>query len=125
MTLGADGTDCRPTYVANTNDWIVKAIVASEDNRFFSHAGVSPRSVVRAVLQNVTGGRRVSGASTISMQTVRLIRPHRKGYLEKWAEAVRAVKMERRRDKLCPPAISHRNTRCVDRAGKYFLEYAA
>ncbi len=100
MTLGADGTDCRPTYVANTNDWIVKAIVASEDNRFFSHAGVSPRSVVRAVLQNVTGGRRVSGASTISMQTVRLIRPHRKGYLEKWAEAVRAVKMERRRDKL-------------------------
>ena len=24
-----------------------------------------------------------------------------------------------------PPAISHRNTRCVDRAGKYFLEYAA
>ena len=23
-----------------------------------------------------------------------------------------------------PPAISHRNTRCVDRAGKYFLEYA-
>ncbi len=26
---------------------------------------------------------------------------------------------------LTPPAISHRNTRCVDRAGKYFLEYAA
>ena len=26
---------------------------------------------------------------------------------------------------LFPPAISHRNTRCVDRAGKYFLEYAA
>ena len=24
-----------------------------------------------------------------------------------------------------PPAISHRNTRYVDRAGKYFLEYAA
>ncbi len=100
VSLGPDGTDCRPTYVANTNDWIVKAVVASEDNRFFSHCGVSVRSVVRAVLQNVTGGRRVSGASTISMQTVRLIRPHRKGYLEKWAEAVRAVKMERRRDKL-------------------------
>ena len=26
---------------------------------------------------------------------------------------------------LSPPAISHRNTRCVDRAGKYFLECAA
>ena len=23
----------------------------------------------------------------------------------------------------CPPAISHRNTRCVDRAGKYFLDW--
>ncbi len=97
---GADDTDCRPSYVASTNDWIVRAVIASEDCRFFSHAGVSLRSIARAVRQNITGGRRVSGASTISMQTVRLICPHRKTYLEKWKEAIRAIKMEQQRDKM-------------------------
>jgi len=74
--------------------------VASEDGRFFSHCGVRPESVLRAALQNVLHMKRVSGASTITMQAVRLASPHRKNLFEKFLEAVRAVKVEFKRDKL-------------------------
>ncbi len=100
VALGPGDVDCRPWYRADPGDWIVKALVAAEDGTFFSHCGVRPLSIARAAFQNITGGRRVSGASTLSMQTVRLIEPHRKSYLEKWVEAVKAIKMERKKDKL-------------------------
>ena len=100
VTLDADDVDCRPTYAAAAEDWIVKALVASEDGTFFSHCGVRPLSVLRALWQNVTMCRRISGASTITMQAVRLIAPHRKSYAGKFAEMVRALKMERCHDKL-------------------------
>ena len=100
VSLGCGDVDCRPYYRADANDWIVKAIVASEDGEFWNHCGVRPLSAMRALLQNVFFMRRVSGASTISMQAVRLIRPHSKGYVQKWIEAVKAIKMERQRDKL-------------------------
>ena len=100
VTLGEDDADCRPAYRASPDDWIAKAIVASEDGTFWTHRGVRPGSVLRALWQNVTGARRVSGASTITMQTVRLIKPHKKTYLQKWIEMVKAVKLERAKDKL-------------------------
>ena len=99
VSLGPGDVDCRPYYVADPEDWIVKALVASEDGEFWNHCGVRPLSALRALWQNLFFRRRISGASTISMQAVRLIRPHSKTYLQKWVEAVRAVKMERRRDK--------------------------
>ena len=100
VSLGEGDTDCRPYYEASRDDWIVKALVASEDGTFFSHCGVRPFSILRALCQNVFYRRRISGASTITMQTVRLIRPHRKSYCGKYVEAFRAMKMERRKDKL-------------------------
>ena len=100
VSLGADDVDCRPYYSADPGDWIVKALVAAEDGEFWHHHGVRPLSIMRALAQNIVFRRRVSGASTISMQCVRLLKPHRKSYLAKWIEAVQAVKMEKRRDKL-------------------------
>lgn len=99
VSLGDQDVDCRPWYRAERGDWIVRALVASEDGSFWSHSGVRPLSVLRALWQNLTSRRRVSGASTLSMQTVRLIRPHPKSLFEKALEAVRAMKMERCRDK--------------------------
>lgn len=86
--------------MACADDWIVKAIVASEDKSFFTHRGVRPLSMLRALWQNIVSGRRISGASTLTMQTVRLIRPHEKTYVAKWIEAFHALDMERKRDKL-------------------------
>lgn len=99
VSLGEGDVDCRPYYVANPDDWIVKALVAAEDGTFWEHCGVRPMSAIRAAFQNVVCRRRVSGASTITMQAVRLIRPHPKTLWWKCKEAVMAVKMERAKDK--------------------------
>ena len=99
VTLGADDTDCRPDYVADPNDWIVKALVAGEDHRFFSHHGVNILSVLRATAQNIFARRRISGASTLTMQAARLIAPHPRTLAWKYVEAFRAWKIERVHDK--------------------------
>lgn len=100
VSLGADDVDCRPYYVASTNDWVVKALIASEDRRFFEHWGVDLPSVLRACIQNVTSMRRISGASTITMQASRLISPHPRTLAWKYVEAFRALKTECVHDKL-------------------------
>jgi len=99
VSLGPGDVDCRPYYRADPDDWIVKALVAAEDGTYWSHCGVRPLSILRAAFQNLFYGRRISGASTITMQTVRLIRPHPKTFRWKFKEAVLALKMERARDK--------------------------
>lgn len=99
VSLGPGDVDCRPYYLASADDWIVKAIVASEDGTFWEHRGVRPLSILRAACQNIFYRRRISGASTITMQAVRLIRPHPKTLWWKWKEAVKALKMERAKTK--------------------------
>jgi penicillin-binding protein 1A len=47
------------------------AVLAAEDNRFYSHPGVDPIGVLRAVVRNVTGGWGSEGASTLTMQMSR------------------------------------------------------
>ena len=100
VSLGPGDIDCRPYYKASAEDWIAKALIASEDSSFWTHCGVRPLSILRAAWQNLTSRRRISGASTITMQALRLIRPHPKTLLWKWREAVMAMKMERAKDKL-------------------------
>ena len=99
VSLGPGDTDCRPWYVPSRDDWLVKAMVASEDKRFFSHGGADLRALARAIAQNVFFGRRISGASTITEQTTRLITPHPRTMRWKWVEFVQALKMERARSK--------------------------
>jgi len=99
VSLGPGDVDCRPYYRADPEDWIVKALVASEDRSFWTHHGVRPLSVLRATWQNVICRRRVSGASTITMQAVRLIQPHPKNLWWKYKEAFKALKMERAKNK--------------------------
>ena len=99
VSLGEGDVDCRPYYVADPDDWIVKALVASEDGTFWEHCGIRPLSIFRATFQNLFYRRRISGASTLTMQAVRLIRPHPKTLWWKFKEAVMALKMERAKDK--------------------------
>jgi penicillin-binding protein 1C len=70
---------------------VVVATLALEDRRFWSHPGVDPLAVGRALLQNLSQGRRLSGASTLAMQTARLQAPGSRGYLRKAWEAWRAL----------------------------------
>ena len=49
------------------------AVVAVEDHRFFSHHGIDPIAVARALSHNLRGGGRSEGASTITQQLARTL----------------------------------------------------
>lgn len=87
--------DSLPTYIYHGDDWIAKAVVAAEDQRFWNHGGVDVRAVARSCKQTATSLRRVSGASTLSMQLVRLSCPRPRNLITKGIEAFRAMQMER------------------------------
>ncbi|WP_317171206.1 penicillin-binding protein 1C [Spirosoma utsteinense] len=70
------------------------AILYKEDKYFYVHPGFNPVSMVRAAGRNLLAGRRTSGASTITMQTVRLLEPRRRTYLNKLIELGRAIQLE-------------------------------
>jgi len=73
--LASDGTPIAragaivdaPVKVSALPKHVTGAFLAIEDRRFYSHWGVDPRSVGRAVWSNVTGGR-TQGGSTITQQ---------------------------------------------------------
>ncbi|WDF83417.1 transglycosylase domain-containing protein [Lacticaseibacillus pabuli] len=52
--------------------WVQKAIVATEDQDFFTHHGVMPKSLLRAVLSSVTGVGSQTGGSTLTQQLVKM-----------------------------------------------------
>lgn len=50
-----------------------QVFIFAEDKRFYRHFGIDGLAMLRALGQNISGGRRVSGASTITMQLARLV----------------------------------------------------
>ena len=73
------------------------AITTYEDKRFDRHFGVDPLALARAVGQNLAAGRIESGASTLTMQTIRLSRGGKpRTFGEKFVEAVLALRLEMR-----------------------------
>ncbi|MBD5164147.1 MAG: penicillin-binding protein 1C [Bacteroidales bacterium] len=72
----------------------VRAVVEYEDRSFYSHCGVSARGIGRAIVQNVSHGRVVSGGSTITMQTIRLHRRGKRNIWEKFVEMCMATRLE-------------------------------
>ncbi len=75
---------------------IAAAILGIEDRRFYHHPGVDLLAVLRAIQQNITSRTRISGASTIAMQTARLQQPAHRGYFNKIRESVIALTMTMR-----------------------------
>ncbi|MBV1854153.1 transglycosylase domain-containing protein [Catellatospora tritici] len=58
--------------IADISENIQKAIVASEDGRFYQHNGVDAKGIARAFVANHTAGEVSQGASTLTMQYVRM-----------------------------------------------------
>ncbi|PYM71777.1 MAG: penicillin-binding protein [Candidatus Rokuibacteriota bacterium] len=76
------------------------AILATEDRRFYSHWGIDPIGVARAVIQNYRRGRIVEGGSTITQQLTKvLFLTPDKSLERKLKEAVLALELERRYSK--------------------------
>lgn len=73
----------------------LKLILAAEDERFYEHPGVDLIAAARALLGNTLALRRVSGASTIDMQCIRLLEKNPRTWRHKFLEAIQAVKLRR------------------------------
>jgi penicillin-binding protein 1C len=71
-----------------------KAIIYKEDKYFYSHPGVNIIAVGRAFINNLFHLKRTSGASTITMQVVRMLHPEKRTYFNKCFEMVRAEQLE-------------------------------
>ncbi|MEG4005426.1 transglycosylase domain-containing protein [Microcoleus sp. Pol11C1] len=72
-----------------------RAVLAIEDSNFFTHKGINPGGIARALLVNLEKGRTVEGGSTMTMQLVKnlFLSPQSK-FSRKVAEAVMSIRLE-------------------------------
>src|SRR6188768_2704752 len=79
----------RETWVplASISPHLRDATIASEDRRFWKHAGVDPVGVLRAGWLDVLRGRAAFGGSTLTMQLARQLDPHPRTLRGKLREA--------------------------------------
>lgn len=76
------------------------AVIATEDKRFYEHTGVDPLGIARAVLVDITKGKKAQGGSTITQQYVKQAFVGDENSLKrKVKEAILARRIERRYDK--------------------------
>ncbi|HEX5675896.1 MAG TPA: transglycosylase domain-containing protein, partial [Azonexus sp.] len=76
-------------------DYMKQAIIAAEDERFYSHGGVDTLGVLRAASSNLLSGGVKEGASTITMQVARnFFLSNEKTLTRKLSEAMLAMKIE-------------------------------
>jgi penicillin-binding protein 1C len=94
--LSADGKWRLPTTVSEVDPLYQRMLIAAEDQRFETHPGVDPLAVLRAAGQWITHGHVVSGASTLTMQAVRLLERRPRTLVAKIAESGEALALERR-----------------------------
>jgi penicillin-binding protein 1B len=81
-------------------DQLIKAVLAIEDRRFFSHPGLDPFRIVGAAVRNLRAESYIQGGSTITQQLVKnfFLTPERT-MRRKVQEALLAFVLERRADK--------------------------
>src|SRR5713226_4639604 len=58
----------QPLSLQEMSPYLPKAVIATEDRRFYSHFGIDPIGLVRASIANLTAGHVVQGGSTITQQ---------------------------------------------------------
>jgi len=93
-TRAADGSNARWTSYDQIDPDVINAFVAVEDRRFWDHHGIDARAVGRAMRDNLRARRVVSGASTITMQLARLMRPANRRWGSKVTQALLALRLE-------------------------------
>ncbi len=88
-----------PADIARIDPAFVEALLAVEDKRFRSHWGVDWFALVRAAVTSLQAGEIVSGGSTVTMQTARLLEPRPRTIGSKLVEIFRAHQIEARLSK--------------------------
>jgi penicillin-binding protein 1C len=120
-----------PVELDKVDPKFVEALVALEDKRFWSHAGVDPIAILRATWSDVSQMRRVSGGSTLSMQLARLLEPRKRTIPNKVVDMFRALQLDARMSK--EQILAHylsrtpygRNIEGIDSAARTYFGHSA
>ncbi|MFV0259450.1 MAG: transglycosylase domain-containing protein [Acidimicrobiales bacterium] len=81
---------------------LINAVVATEDQHFFTHRGVDPQGIMRAAYQYTRRQGVMQGGSTITQQYVKLACDDQEDTLTRKArEVTRAVKLEQELAQVC------------------------
>jgi len=116
--------DRQPVRLDQISPVAINAVVDTEDDRFWSHGGIDPRGILRALTRDISTGTASQGGSTITQQLVKnaLLTPKR-NLGRKLTEMVLADRIERRYGK---PAVLERYLNTVYFGeGAYGIESAA
>ncbi|WP_332065926.1 transglycosylase domain-containing protein [Bartonella sp. CB189] len=85
-----------PVPIEEMPEHLIKAVLATEDRRFFDHWGIDPYGLTRAILQNMQAKNVIQGGSTITQQLAKnlfltnertITRKIKEAYLALWLEA--------------------------------------
>lgn len=90
-----NGQNREPVSLNQISPWLIKATLAIEDHRFYSHVGFDPTGVARAVTTNIKAMSMEQGASTITQQLARnLYLNHERTWSRKLKEALYTIQLE-------------------------------
>ena len=86
-----------PVVFSDVPDMLIKALIATEDTRFYSHLGLDLRGIIRATYRNFRARRVVEGGSTLTQQLAKVLflTPDR-SYSRKFKEMILALRIEQR-----------------------------
>jgi penicillin-binding protein 1A len=86
--------------IADLPPYLPKAFIAIEDRRFYSHLGIDPQGILRALIRNITGGGMVQGGSTLTQQLAKnLFLTQERTVSRKIQEAILALWLEHKYSK--------------------------
>jgi membrane peptidoglycan carboxypeptidase len=97
VPLGVFFADAHRQYIdyEGIPETFVNALVAAEDNRFFSHFGFDVLGIARAAIKNIEAGRIVQGGSTLTQQTAKnLFKRKDRSFRAKLEELIYALRLE-------------------------------
>lgn len=128
VTPVEDGVRREFTPLANIPKGLIHAFIEAEDSRFYLHNGVDYSAALRAFSQNASEKRRVSGASTITMQLAGMVYPSKKrGWYAKIKDTTVAHLIESRltKDEILELYLNNvpfgNNVEGVTSAGRFFF----
>lgn len=88
-----------PVELSEVSPLYLQALINYEDRYYYQHFGINPLAVARAFGQWIWNGELVSGASTLTMQVSRILKPHKRTLSGKLGQMFRALQLEWHYDK--------------------------
>lgn len=92
--LSSEFASSRPVSLNEVPPMLIHATIAAEDKHFYTHGGIDFGALLRALWQNVRAMKIVSGASTITQQTARLMLKADRGIISKFRVMLFALRLE-------------------------------